>query len=147
MQEITVDRNQLEVLDLAECLDLLASEQVGRIAYVERGRPVIIPVNHVMLGSTVALRTAAGGKLDTAIMGRPVAFEVDGHDLTTRTGWSVVVQGTTDVVEDESRLAWLGTQDLRPWADLTDAVWISIRADEVSGRRILRDRAPSAGDE
>lgn len=138
---ITTDRNGLEVLDLATCLELLASQPVGRIAWVEGGRPVVLPVNHVLLGSTVCFRTATGGKLDAAVMQREVAYEVDDHDERTRTGWSVLVRGQVDLVTDEARLAWLGSQGLVPWADPRDPSWASIRAEDVSGRRVRPDLA------
>lgn len=111
---------------------------------IERGAPVVVPVNHVVSGTTIAVRTSAGGKLDTAIMRRHIAFEGDGHDVDTRTGWSVVVGGTADLVEDPVLLALLDGQGLRPWADPADATWISIRPDEVLGRRI-RGSWPAGG--
>lgn len=150
MTTTTTDRNGLEILGFSECLELLARAPVGRIAYVEGGQPVVLPVNHVVLGSKVAFRTAEGGKLDAAVMGRQVAFEVDSYDRHTRTGWSVVVRGEAGTVEEPGLLSWLEAQDLRPWADQrTRPTWVVIRADDVSGRRTARPttRLPERSDQ
>lgn len=133
-----LDRNGLEVLGPDECLELLASQPVGRLAFLHEGGPMILPVTYVVSHGGVAFRTAAGSKLDTAIMGRPVAFEVDGLDMDRRLGWSVVVQGVVEVVDDPEREAELEDRDLQPWSDhVADGAWVLLRAEEISGRRIL----------
>ncbi len=132
-----LDRNGLEVLGPDECLALLRSEPVGRLAYLHEGGPTILPVTFVVSHGGVAFRTAAGSKLDTALMGRPVAFEVDGIDRDRRTGWSVVLRGIAEYVEDPDRLAELDERDLHPWsAHAEDGAWVLVRAEEISGRRL-----------
>ena len=76
-----------------ECFDLLTQEHLGRIALVNRWGPVVLPVNYVLDRHTVVFRTGEGTKLDAASRGPRVAFEVDGTDALTRTGWSVAVRG------------------------------------------------------
>lgn len=133
-----VDRHGLEILDYEVCLELLASEPVGRVAFVEAGQPQVLPVNHLVRGSRIAFRTAAGSKLDAAVMGRQVAFEVDRYDEQDQSGWSVVVRGQASTVDDPELLAWLQDQHLHPWTDgEARPVWVVIRADDVSGRRIV----------
>jgi uncharacterized protein len=133
------DRHGLEVLSLAQCLTLLRSRPLGRLAYVDRGAPTVVPVNHLVDGSTVVLRTLAGGKLDAALVGKPVAFQLDDHDPARGNGWSVVVRGRADLLEDDERIAGYEGQ-LDSWAISPDTavVWIRIIADEVSGRRLRR---------
>ncbi len=133
------DRNDLEVLSLAQCLSLLRSRPLGRLAYVEAGGPVVVPVNHTVDGSTVVLRTVVGGKLDAALVGQPVAFQLDDHDPSRGTGWSVLVQGRAELLEDEERIARY-EQELDSWAieEGHEAAWVRIVADEVSGRRLRR---------
>lgn len=131
------DRHGLEVLGADECLELLGSQPVGRLAFLHEGGPMILPVNHVMAAGGVAFRAADGSKLDTAIMGRPVAFEVDGFDPEGRTGWSVVVQGVAELVEDEDRIAELERRHLHTWSDhAATGSWAQVRGEEISGRRI-----------
>lgn len=132
-----LDRHGLEVLGADECLELLASQPVGRLAFLHEGGPMILPVNFVPSHGGVAFRTADGSKLDVAIMGRPVAFEVDGFDAEGRTGWSVLVQGVAELVEDDERVAELEARDLHTWsAQAVDGSWAHVRAEEISGRRI-----------
>ncbi len=132
-----LDRNGLEVLGPDECLRLLGSEPVGRLAFVAKGGPTILPVTYVVSHGGVAFRTAAGSKLDVALMGRPVAFEVDGIDRDRRTGWSVVLRGVAEFVEDPDRIAELDERDLHPWsAHAEHGAWVHVRADEISGRRL-----------
>ena len=82
----------LVIIERAECFDLLAREEVGRLAVVVGGRPEIFPVNYVVEGDGVVFRTDPGTKLAGAIRG-PVAFEVDHLDRATRTAWSVILHG------------------------------------------------------
>jgi nitroimidazol reductase NimA-like FMN-containing flavoprotein (pyridoxamine 5'-phosphate oxidase superfamily) len=130
------DRHGLEVIGLEECLTLLASRPYGRLAYLDAGAPSIVPVNHLVDGPTVVLRSLDGGKLGAAIFERPVAFELDDLDFTTRTGWSVVVRGRAEIVEPEEAAGydkWLDSWAVREGARTT---WVRILADEVSGRRL-----------
>jgi Pyridoxamine 5'-phosphate oxidase len=57
----------LEELSLTECLALLTSHRVGRVAVVVDGQPVILPVNYRTDDGTVVFRTDAG----TKARGRP----------------------------------------------------------------------------
>ena len=137
--EPITDRHGLEVIGLDECLSLLASLPYGRLAYLDAGAPSIVPVNHLVDGSSVVIRSLDGGKLGAAIFERPVAFELDELDFTTRTGWSVVVRGRAEIVEDadaEGYDKWLGSWAVRDGARTT---WVRIIADEVSGRRLMPD--------
>lgn len=143
--DVPTDRHGLEVLPLAQCLSLLRSRPMGRLAYLEAGAPTILPVNHLVDGAGVVLRSFAGGKLDAAIVGAPVAFELDDHDPARGTGWSVVVRGRAVLVEDEERIARY-EDELDSWAMEPDApsTWIRILPDEVSGRRLRRARSTVA---
>ena len=134
--EPTTDRHGLEVIGLDECLTLLASRPYGRLGYLDAGTPAIVPVNHLVDGSTVVIRSLDGGKLGAAIFERPVAFQLDDLDFTTRTGWSVVVRGRAELVEDADAAGyepWLDSWAVRYGARTS---WVRIVADEVSGRRL-----------
>lgn len=133
------DRHGLEVLPLAQCLTLLRSRPLGRLAYIDAGAPIVVPVNHLVDGSTVVFRTVAGKKLDAAIIGRPVAFQLDDHDPVRGTGWSVLVRGRADLLEDVDRIARYESE-LDSWAitEGREVAWIRIVPDEVSGRRLRR---------
>jgi nitroimidazol reductase NimA-like FMN-containing flavoprotein (pyridoxamine 5'-phosphate oxidase superfamily) len=131
------DRQGLEILAPEDCLRLLDLSPVGRIAFVAAGEPVVLPVNHLRDGRSVVFRTASGLTLDAATRRASMAFEVDGYDEPTRTGWSVLLRGTSDLETDEEALARLDAEDLHPWADAVDRPhWVRIRASELTGRRI-----------
>ena len=66
---------------------------MGRLAVSILERPDIFPVNHVVDHGRIVFRTAAGTKLAAAVLGRAVAFEVDGYDSVAGEAWSVVVKG------------------------------------------------------
>jgi uncharacterized protein len=130
------DRNGLEVLSYEACQGLLRTTSIGRVAIVEAGTPTIRPVTYAMDGTTVVFRSLVGSKLDAAERSRPVAFEIDEHDAEARTGWSVLVTGVADVVEDPDEIARLEDLGLDTWAlaAADEATWVRLRADTVTGR-------------
>lgn len=120
-----------------ECLALVASRSVGRLAVISKGRPLIYPVNYVLDGDVVVFRTDAGSKLAGAPL-RKIAFEVDEVDEDEGTGWSVLIQGyayeITRGVDVRSRAR--RALPLEPFAPGERAHWIEITADSITGRRI-----------
>ena len=88
--EPLLDHQGLEVLSSEECWQLVRDTPVGRVAFIESGDVVILPVNHGVLGHQIAFRTAKGAMLHEALLTRSVAFEVDafGTCPTARAGAS-----------------------------------------------------------
>lgn len=131
---------QLVEISEEECLELLGSHSVGRIAVVRDGHPLIFPVNYVLDKRTVAFRTDSGTKLDWASMG-PVAFEIDATDPLYHTGWSVMIQGMgRDITGGLD--AWsqsVAAHTLTPWAGGAKDNWVAIASPIFSGRRIVQD--------
>lgn len=129
-----VDRLGLEVLGPDECWELLRAARVGRLGFMADGGPLVLPVVHATIGRRIAFRSQPGGKLAAAHMGVPVAFEVDGWDEETRSGWSVVARGTAESAPDDT--PELDALDHDPWIpEVVDGTWVEIRVDEISGRR------------
>ena len=126
-----------------ECRALLARTHLGRIAVVDGGRPLILPVNYVLDEADVVFRTDSGSKLDAAGLGQPVAFEVDGVDIASRTGWSVVVRGRAEHVSDEVHLEKLRRLPLVSWAPGAKPHYVRISPHELTGRRISVLALPS----
>jgi hypothetical protein len=81
-----------EPIDAQECRLLLAAKDVGRLAMVVSGRPLVFPVNYALDGETIVFRTAVGTKLH-AISRSLVSFEVDGWSPPSQSPWYVVVEG------------------------------------------------------
>jgi nitroimidazol reductase NimA-like FMN-containing flavoprotein (pyridoxamine 5'-phosphate oxidase superfamily) len=131
------DHAGLVVLSFDECLELMASSGVGRLAFLADGEIEVLPVNYTVEGARVAFRTATGTKLDAAIEQAVVAFEVDAFDPRERTGWSVVIKGRAEVVSDEVLLARLERSGLRPYAaSVPKPEWVVIHPVVISGRRV-----------
>lgn len=125
-----------EQLSEDDCQALLAEGHLGRLAIVQGDRPIILPVNYVLDGEVVVFRTDEGSKLDAAVRGAAVAFEVDGISSEHRTGWSVLVQGRADHVTDRVELERLRRLPLVPYAPGQKSHYVRIDPEEVTGRRI-----------
>jgi uncharacterized protein len=99
-----------------ECFSLLAGQRLGRVVLVDDRGPIALPVNFALDQHTVLVRSDAGTKLDVAVRGGQVAFEIDGVDEATHTGWSVLVRGEATQVNDPTELARVRRLPLYPWA-------------------------------
>jgi nitroimidazol reductase NimA-like FMN-containing flavoprotein (pyridoxamine 5'-phosphate oxidase superfamily) len=146
---VTETTSMLE-LDRPECLELIAATRFGRLAVnIGDGPPLIRPVNYVFdpPSQSVAFRTADGTKLYALLRSARAAFEIDGIDNDTQTGWSVITMGVTEEVTSPSDLRRLDGLGLESWAPGEKTHWIRIRAWTVSGRRIVHQPIePGAGD-
>ena len=130
------DHAGLEILPFDRCLQLLSSVPVGRVSFFADGEIVVLPVNHVMDGQDPVFRTARGSKLSAAEGQQLVAFEADGYDERTRSGWSVLVNGRAHAIYEEAEIQRLSRLGLRPWAGAEERpFWIRIHPASISGRR------------
>lgn len=142
------EEREIHELTKQECLELLARNEIGRLAVVADGQPRIFPVNYVLDGEIVVFRTDPGTKLDHAGLDR-VAFEVDEIDRHSRTATSVAIAGIARELTDALDRASEREQamDLRPWASGTKDHWVRILPIDIAGRRIDRlvstDSGPS----
>jgi uncharacterized protein len=82
-----------ESLSQMDCLSLLDRECVGRLGVSIEALPAVLPINYLRIGEAVYLRASSRSELYRACVGSVVAFEVDGYDQTTDSGWSVLVRG------------------------------------------------------
>lgn len=89
---------QHEALDEPECLRLLGTTAIGRVAYTEAALPAIRPVSYTLRDGAVVIPTNADSPLALALRGAVVAFEADSYDPAARTGWSVTIVGPSWVV-------------------------------------------------
>lgn len=130
------NRSGLEVLGRDECMRLLGTFGVGRVAVIDGGHPAIFPVNYAVDDEDVIFRTAGGTKFDAAVRGQIVAFEIDDSDPIYHTGWSVVVTGRAEEITDVERLARVNAGRLRPWAEGVKDHVVAVHTERVTGRRI-----------
>jgi uncharacterized protein len=127
----------LESLGRSECLNLLATAQVGRLALVVDGHPEILPVNYALDGDAVLFRTSEGSVL-THVALAEVAFEVDHVDEATRSGWSVLIKGHADDIGDaiDATSQRLRRLSLISWAPGRRDRWFVVRPRQITGRRL-----------
>ena len=127
---------EIEVLTRDECLRLAATRSVGRLAVVEDRQPMIFPVNYVVDGDAVVLRTGAGTKLWAATRA-PVAFEID--DIGDDEAWSVMIAGIAEeitLLDEASVVERLDRLPLHPLAPGDKPYVLRIASLDISGRRV-----------
>ncbi|WP_105967647.1 pyridoxamine 5'-phosphate oxidase family protein [Streptomyces geranii] len=128
-------------LDRQECLSLLAEAPVGRIVYTRQALPAVLPVNFGLdRDGAVLVRTAASSELVSAVDGAVVAFEADAVDVTTQSGWSVVVMGPAALVTDPAEHARLLRTGPRSWVPAPQEVFVRIAPELVTGRELAGGR-------
>src|SRR3954453_23152044 len=105
--------DQVVILPLHECWELLAGMTLeGLVTSVDR-RPEIFPVNYVVQRRTILFRTSGGTKLVSAAINNHVVFEVDDHNVAG--GWSVVVKGTARSLRTDEAIEEAERAQLLPW--------------------------------
>ena len=136
------DGNALASVDRSTCLRLLATVPMARIGISVGALPVILPVNITLaqppdLGEPlIVIRSGVGTKLSAAASRAVVAVEADHYDPMAHTGWSVLVQGESRILDRPGEQEWASTLPLRPWAQPATECFIAVSTDVVSGRRL-----------
>lgn len=146
------DVNGVEVLSRAEAIALLETQEVGRLVYTRRALPAIRPVNFAVRGGAVLIWTGSASSLGQAVRGSVVAFEADELDRAARSGWSVAVLGTAQLVMEEAELERARLDGPVPWAPGIKDHLIRIPLTVVTGRwlgprpagRVLVPASPDA---
>ncbi len=125
----TRDPGALEVLTEAECLALLAGNQVAHVAVGGDGPPAICPVNYVVDGNSIVIRTnwPALAHASLALL----TFQIDGA------GWSVMVQGVGHDITDalDSASEHLQSVPVAPWAPGPQPRLLRLVPRTISGHR------------
>jgi hypothetical protein len=125
----------VEYLDEQECWELLAEARFGRIAVAAVGDLDVFPINFAVDGTDLVFRTAEGTKLAGAVLGRAVAFEVDGYDPDGGVAWSVVAKGPAIELGTTIELFAVDDLPLFPWHTSPKPRYVRIRPEEITGRR------------
>ena len=124
----------VEELDREECLRLLATQSVGRVAMSKPGwAPHVVPLNYLLLRDSIVFRTGRGTK-QRLLLTEPVSFEVDFVDSFHQVGWSVLVQGLAYQLS-----SWeIEVEDLHvePFAPGKKDYWARLVPQSITGRRI-----------
>jgi nitroimidazol reductase NimA-like FMN-containing flavoprotein (pyridoxamine 5'-phosphate oxidase superfamily) len=133
-----VETEALEELEHEECLRLVASMSIGRLAVtVEDAPPLVVPVNYALDGEVVVFRSGPGTKLH-ALRATPISFQVDQVDPFHRTGWSVLIRG----VAYQATQKEVNDVTPEPWAPGERHHWIRLLPTAITGRRIRLPEVP-----
>lgn len=127
-------------LPLDECLRLLATMSVGRIAVASPDEaPVVVPVNYALDGDVVVFRADRGSRLDK-LDALAVSFQVDLIDPFQKLGWSILVRGTArhSTMEEAAHI------EVESWVATPDMHWIRISPEKITGRRIQLPPIPES---
>ena len=122
----------LEIIDRAECDILLRGRTLGRVGVKIADELVILPVYYAVVDDDIVFRTDPGTKLDAAVLGTRVAFEVDG----TAPGWSVLVTGHAREIKEVERQQHARTRLGNDWPAGEREHVVAIRMETISGRRL-----------
>ncbi|MDI9884271.1 DUF1918 domain-containing protein [Streptomyces sp. HNM0645] len=127
---------ELRELGADDCRALLSTHGVGRVALTTPNGPAVVPVNYEVVDDEIAFRTAPGS-VPAAAVGSEVAFEVDHLDETAGQGWSVLAVGPArHVTEPDAVRRLTDGAHTHPWAGGEREMWVSIRPQRLTGRRI-----------
>ncbi|GAB3281584.1 hypothetical protein GCM10027449_22740 [Sinomonas notoginsengisoli] len=124
-------------LDAEQCWSLLGSSGVGRFAFVHEGRIAIYPVGYLVYAGAIHFRTSQEGTVARSLPQDGIALQVDATQPSVQAGWSVLVSGSAEAVEDAEELTELfGRMVNEPWAGGVRDRFVRIRPDHLSGRRV-----------
>lgn len=136
------DGRDVVELERAEALRLVAGAPFGRVVFTRDALPAIRPVNHLVDGGAIIVRTRVTSRLTSAVHGNApvvVAYAVDDIDPVRRTGWSVMVTGFARTVTDPERVARY-ERLLRPWVGRVMDTVLAIEPEIVAGIRLLEQK-------
>lgn len=135
-QKVAIVLESVE-LSLSEAETLLRAGVTGRVAVSTPKGPHILPVNYSVVGEHVVFRTSPYSILGTHAHRTTVAFETDTFDHARQRGWSVLVRGRAEVINDAAMLESIHRiWPPRPWAAGQRNLHIGVRLEEVTGRRL-----------
>jgi nitroimidazol reductase NimA-like FMN-containing flavoprotein (pyridoxamine 5'-phosphate oxidase superfamily) len=122
-----------------DCLQLLASQEVGRLV-LGHTDPNVRPVNFVVSGGRIFIRTDTPLPRDAEVV-----FEVDQIDSSARVGWSVIARGHAQPVDVDLVPASV-RERLSPWAPASKPAWTAISVESITGRWVCAERPADALD-
>jgi uncharacterized protein len=132
------DTPPADIVDLSieQCYEHLGETGIGRVAVCTPDGPVILPVNYLLDGESLLIRTAPYTLLaDYAIS--TMAVEVDELEPALKRGWSVLIVGHAMPVEDPAESVDLRSSGrLEAWAPGPRNLFIRITPRRVTGRQI-----------
>jgi hypothetical protein len=122
---------RMRPVDREEGLRLLSTTRFGRIVFTVRGLLEVRPVDHLVDGGDVIMRTHTGAAVLRAV-GQVVAYQADHVTAGPLLEWNVVVIGVAEVETDSEAIARY-ERTLLPTVDLPMDHVLRIQPELVSG--------------
>jgi hypothetical protein len=130
---MTFDSDAARVLSHDECLALLDSQYLGRIALTDRAMPLILPVGFIRVAADLIFKIGDNVLAEAADTQQVVCFETDWVNDACTEAWSVTVIGQLANVTDPEQFGRV--QQLDPWPWSTNAsTFVRLFNTEISGR-------------
>jgi uncharacterized protein len=142
---VDVDFPHLERLTRAECRLLLPGATVGRLAVPTPNFPTVEPVSFAVVDGEVVVAARADSAADAVPAGTVLSFEADVLDNAQQGGWSVVVTGPVEELDDD--IVAVVRPQLGPWPAADNDRLLLIRSERITGQRIVTaaGSSPEAG--
>ncbi|MEU6998161.1 pyridoxamine 5'-phosphate oxidase family protein [Nonomuraea sp. NPDC046570] len=135
----TGQARQINELSREQALELLGTVSLGRVVFTRNALPAIRPVNHIVDGEAIIIRSHLGAAIvshSDGPRGAVVAYEADNLDPDAHLGWSVIVTGTAHIIREPAAIARY-ERLLRPWVAREMDYVISIHADMITGIELI----------
>lgn len=131
-------------LTVDECLALLHSRSVGRVALATPAGLKIYPVNYSMVQDNVVFRTAPYGEIANNAHDAEVAFQVDELEDGLHRGWSVLAVGRCRHVDDPGEVRVIREEhDPEPWVRGLRNLYFCVEWTNLTGRQVGIEDRPS----
>jgi len=127
---------RLETLDREGCRRLLGSTNIGRLGCCTDSGPRIVPMNYTLVSESVTFRTGIDTEASHELFDHPIAFEVDQVDEFLQAGWSVVVVGNAQPLDEASLLLLDVGQSPQPWPEGRRSLVVQLPLMMMTGRRV-----------
>ncbi len=125
-------------LEREECIARLGRARIGRVAVTIDALPVVRTVQFALAEEAVVLRVHPESRLRKALSNAVVAFHADHYDETAGGGWSIVVQGIAEPIDDPGTLDVLRSLPLDAWSDPPHAdCFVRLPVTLISGEEVV----------
>lgn len=137
---MTLPPRRMRQVSRQQALRLLGSVSLGRIAFTAHAMPEIRPVNHILDDEDIIIRSHVGAAI-LSTHGKVVSYEADALDPDSHLGWSGMVLGKAQVVEDPAAVERYSRM-VEPWVDRQMDYVIRIHPETITGYEILDGVSP-----
>ncbi len=123
-------------LPVLECLRLLKSVPVGRVAFSRNAMPAVEPVRFAVDRGHIFIAVSLVSALCPVLHHCVVALQADSLGDASQSGWTVTVVGNAGEVNDPGLAARLRRMGLTSWAAAETDRFMHISQGIVTGQRL-----------